>query len=249
MRRILAPAVALALAIFGWWGVAAMLGLGPFLLPGPLDVAIQFTEQWPYLAEQTTVTLWQTLAGFSAAAVAAIITAVLLAASTFARDALLPLLVAVQAVPKVAIAPLLAVWLGFGFSPKITLVVLLCYFPILISTLAGLTSTPAELVEFARSLSASRWSMFTRIRIPWALPQMFTGLKVAISLAVIGAVVAQIAQPNSGLGMVIVRSTQAANTSLAFAAVTLLALIGIGLFYALTSIERLVLPWARETTG
>lgn len=249
MRRIVAPTVALALSLFAWWALATALGLGSFLFPTPLDVAAEFATQWSYLAEQTGVTLWQTLLGFVVAAVAAIVTAALLAASSLARDALLPLLVAIQAVPKVAIFPLLAIWLGFGASPKVTLVLLLSYFPILISTLAGLTSTPVELVDFGRSLSASRWAMFTRIRVPWALPQMFTGLKVAISLAVIGAIVAQLAQPNSGLGMIIVRSTQAANTPLAFAAVTLAAAIGIGLFYALVGLERLLLPWARETTG
>ena len=249
MRRILAPTIALGLAIAGWWALVTLLGIDPFLLPGPEDVVVAFGEHWRYLLEQTAITLVHTMAGFTVAGVAAIVLAGLLAASGLLREALLPLLVAIQAVPKVAVAPLLLIWLGFGSSSKIMLVLLLSFFPILIATLAGLTSTPAELIEYSSSLSASRWSTFTRIRVRWALPQMFTGLKVAISLALIGAVVAQIFLPNAGLGMVIVRSNQASNTALALAAVALLALIGIGLFYLLVLAERLLLPWARHTTG
>lgn len=249
MRRILAPTAAVVAVLILWWATVSLLSIDPFLLPGPADVVAAFTEQWRYLARQTAVTSWQTLGGFALAAAGAAATAVLLAASRWAREALLPLLVAVQAVPKVALAPLLLVWLGFGPSSKITLVVLLCYFPIVINMLSGLTSTPAELVELTRSLAAGRWRTFTRIRIPWALPETFTGLKVAISLALIGAVVAQITTPNEGLGAVIVRAGQATNTALQFAAITLLAAIGIVLFYGLVAAERLLLPWARETTA
>lgn len=249
MRRIVAPTIALGLAIAGWWAVVAALGIDPFLLPGPEDVAAAFVDQWPYLMEQTMVTLGQTMAGFALATIGAMALAGVLASSSILRDALLPLLVAIQAVPKVAVLPLLIMWFGFGASSKITLVWLLSFFPILIATLAGLTSTPAELVEYSDSLSASRWSTFTRIRMRWALPQVFTGLKVAISLALIGAVVAQLYLPNSGLGMVIVRSNQATNTALALAAVALCAVIGIALFYLVVAAERLLLPWARHISG
>lgn len=248
-RNVVAPTIALVVAILGWWTLAILLDVGPFLFPGPQHVAIELFEQSSYLAEQAAVTLWHTLLGFFLASAAAILTAMLLAASTIMREALLPLIVSIQAIPKVAIAPLLTIWMGFGTGPKIALVILLCYFPVLIATLAGLTSTPAELVDFARSLSAKKWAMFVRIRIPWALPQIFTGLKVAISLAVIGAAVAQMVVPNSGLGMVVMRAGQAANTALAFAALAMFAFIGIGLFSALTRIERRLLPWARATTA
>lgn len=249
MRRVLAPVVVLVLALTAWWAIARMLGLSSFLLPTPQDVAVAMGKRSSYLFDQTVVTLWQTAVGFALAGVAALGCAILVAASTLLREALMPLLVAIQAVPKVAVAPLLGIWLGFGASPKVMLVVLLCFFPILIAALAGLTSTPAEIVEFGRSLSASRWSMFTRIRIPWALPQTFTGLKVAISLALIGAVVAQLAHPNSGLGMVIVRANQGANTALAFAAIVLLGVVGIALFYAVVGAEKLLVPWAKHTSG
>jgi NitT/TauT family transport system permease protein len=149
----------------------------------------------------------------------------------------------------VALAPLLVVWLGFGPKPKIVMVVLISFFPIVVATMAGLTSTPVELSELGRSLSASWWQMFVKVRMRWALPQVFVGLKVAISLAVVGAIVAEIANPGQGLGSVIVLSGSSADTPLAFASITLLALISVTLFYAIVALERLLLPWAREITG
>jgi NitT/TauT family transport system permease protein len=115
--------------------------------------------------------------------------------------------------------------------------------------MAGLTSTPADLGELARSLSASRRQAFVKIRLPWALPQIFVGMKVAMPLAMIGAVVAEISSPNSGLGSIIVKSGASLDTPLAFAAITLLAVMSVILFYAIVALERLLLPWVRHTTA
>jgi NitT/TauT family transport system permease protein len=152
-------------------------------------------------------------------------------------------------VPKVALAPLLVVWLGFGPQPKILMVILICFFPVVVATMAGLTSTPTELGDLVRSLSASWLQTYVKVRLPWALPQIFVGLKVAISLAVIGAVVAEISSPQHGLGAVIVLSGSSVDTPLAFAAITLLALMSVALFYLVVVIERLLLPWAKEIAG
>ena len=247
--RAIRPVIGLTIAVGLWWAAVAAFGIRPFFLPAPPDIVDAFARQGPYLADQTRVTIGHTLAGFGIATGAGLATAVGFAGSVWLRQAVLPLLVAVQAVPKVAIAPLLIVWLGFGPASKITLVALLCYFPIVISTLAGLTATPAELVELARSLAASRRHTYLKLRVPYALPQVFVGLKLAISLALIGAVVAQLTTPNAGLGAVIVRSGQSADTPLAFAAIVLLAAVGIALFYTVAGVERLLLPWARAGTG
>lgn len=242
------PTLAFAAVFTTWWATTATFNIRPYLMPGPPDIADAFTRQAPHLLQQTWVTLGHTLAGYTLAVSAGIATATMLAAVSWIRQAILPLLVAVQAVPKVAIAPLLIVWLGFGPSSKIALVALLCFFPIVVATMAGLSSTPTELVELARSLSASPTQTFWKLRLPYAAPQIFTGFKVAGSLALIGAVVAQITTPNAGLGAVIVRSGQYADTPLAFAAILLLATIGITVFYTLTGLERLLLPWAQATT-
>jgi NitT/TauT family transport system permease protein len=243
------PVTGLAGAVGLWWAVVAGFDIRPFFLPGPADVADAFVRQAPYLADAAWSTLWQTLAGFGLAAGAGLTAGIALSASRRFRETVLPVLVALQAVPKVALAPLLIVWLGFGPSSKVALVALLCFFPVVVAALAGLRATPVELVELGRSLSASRVRVYVSIRLPYAAPQIFTGLKVAISLALIGAVVAQITTPNAGLGAVIVLAGQAADTPLAFAAIVLLAGIGIGLYYGLVWLERSLLPWASATAG
>lgn len=243
------PVTAFAVVIATWWLAVRVFDIRPFLLPAPPDIAAALAEHRTYLLRHTRQTLGHTLGGFAIATTAGVAAAMLLATSTWVRASVFPLLVALQQVPKVAVAPLLVVWLGFGPSSKVVLVALLCFFPVVIATAAGLNSTPAELVELARSLSASKRQTLFKIRIPWAVPQMFTGLKIAISLALIGAVVAELTTPNAGLGAIILRSGQAANAALAFAAVTLLAGIGLSLYYSLVLAERLLLPWARATTA
>ena len=136
--------------------------------------------------------------------------------------------------------------MGFGAGPKVAMVVLICFFPIVIGTATGLKATPAELVELSRSLAASPLQEFVKIRFPASLPYVFVGLKVAITLAVIGAVVGEFVGATNGLGYVIIASGQNANTSLAFAAIVLLSLISIALFYGLVLLERLTIPWAAE---
>lgn len=248
-RVVLGPVCAFTTVVAGWWLAVESFDIEAFFLPAPPQVAAALAQHRGYLLVEAWVTLGHTLGGFAAAAAAGALVALALVASDRVRQATFPLLVALQAVPKVAVAPLLVVWLGFGPGPKIVLVTLLCFFPVLVNTLAGLSTIPAEAEELARSLAASRWQTLTKLRIWYALPQMFVGLKVAISLALIGAVVAQITTPNAGLGAIIVRSGQAADTPLAFAAITLLAVIGISLYYTLVGLERLAVPWARATTA
>lgn len=248
-HRLWRPAVAFAVVIAGWWLAVRLFDVPAFFLPAPPEIAATLAEHRSYLLHHAGETLGHALGGFGIASVAGITVAMLLTSSAWVRDSLFPLVVSVQQVPKVAVAPLLVVWLGFGPPSKVVLVALLCFFPVVVSTVAGLSSTPAELAELARSLSASRVQTMFKLRIPWAMPQVFVGLKIAISLALIGAVVAELATPNAGLGAVIMRSGQAANTTMAFAAITLLAGIGNCLYYSLVLVERLLLPWARATTA
>jgi NitT/TauT family transport system permease protein len=172
-----------------------------------------------------------------------------LAASQTIERATLPLLIAVNSIPKVALAPLLLVWLGFGPKPKIAMAVLICFFPLVVAAMAGLSSTPADLSELSQSLTASWRQSFLKIRLPWALPQIFVGLKVAMSLAPIGAVVAEISNPDHGLGSVIVQAMATADTPFAFASIVLLATISVSLYYLVVAVERVALPWARETSA
>ncbi|WIM93598.1 ABC transporter permease [Actinoplanes oblitus] len=232
-----------------WWAATAVFGIRQIILPAPPDIVAAFRAQPGYLIRETGATVSETLAGFGIAVALGLLVAVLLTAWRALERAALPVLVALNSIPKVALAPLLVVWLGFGARPKIVLVVLICVFPIVVATMAGLTSTPAELGELSRSLSASRWQTYVKVRLPWALPQVFTGLKVAVTLAVIGAVVAEINNPSGGLGAVIVLSGMSLDTPLAFAAITLLALLSTALFYLVVVLERWLVPWARAISG
>ncbi|GAA0481014.1 ABC transporter permease [Paractinoplanes deccanensis] len=249
MPRVVAPLTAAVVAVALWWGATATLRIRPFFVPAPPDIVAAFRRQPGYLLRELGRTFAETAAGFALAAVAGVLLAVVLTTSRTVERAILPLLIAVNAVPKVAVAPLLVVWLGFGAQPKIVLVVLISFFPIVLASAAGLTSTPVELTEYVKSLDAPRWQAYLRLRLPWALPQIFVGLKVAVSLAVIGAVVAEISNPDGGLGAVVVLSSTSADTPLAFAAIMLLAALSVTLFYTVAAIERVLIPWAREISG
>jgi NitT/TauT family transport system permease protein len=243
------PLAGAAVAVGLWWGATAVFGIRSFFLPSPPDVVASFRAQPEYLLTEAWATLQETLVGFLIALAAGLLIAMLLTMSSTIERATLPLLVALNSIPKVALAPLLIVWLGYGPAPKIVMIVLISFFPIVVSAAAGLSSTPADLGELATSLSASWWQAYLKVRLPWALPQVFVGLKLGISLAVIGAVVAEISSPNGGLGAVVVLSGSSLDTPLAFAAITLLAILSIVLFYLVVGLERLLLPWARAITA
>ncbi|GIG89309.1 ABC transporter permease [Plantactinospora endophytica] len=243
------PTLGVALALGIWWLIIIAFGIDSFWLPAPPDVLEAFQRLPGHLIEQAGVTLMTTTVGFAIGAVGGAAVAVLFAASRTIERMTMPLIAAVNAVPKAALAPLLIVWIGLNTQAKIVMVVLLCFFPVLVSTMAGLTSVPNDLREVAHSLSASWWQTFLKIRMAWALPQIFVGLKVASSLAIIGAVIAELTNPERGLGSVVVSSSQSADTPLAFAALTLLALMGAGLFYLVTALERLLVPWARAISS
>jgi NitT/TauT family transport system permease protein len=243
------PTLGVIVAIALWWLACVVFQLDPFFVPSPADVVEKFTRLPRYLLDESWVTIQRVLVGFAIAVTAGLVIAVLLAASRTVERMAMPVLAAVNAIPKVAIAPLLLVWLGFGDQPKIVMVVLVSFFPVIVSTMAGLSSTPADLRELARSLRASWWQTFVKVRLIWALPQVFVGLKVATPLAIIGAVIGEVVNPDHGLGSVIAESGQSSDTALAFAALVLLAALGMVLFYLVAGVERLLVPWARSLSS
>lgn len=246
VRVVLLPIVALVAALVLWWGATILFQIPAYVLPGPQVVLAKLIQFGPFLVQQSFVTLAETLIGFVLAIAVGIPTAMAIARFKTLEQMIYPILLAINSVPKVAIAPILVVWLGFSWTPKIVMVVLLCFFPIVLSTVAGLRSTPVELVELSRSLSATGLQEFGKVRFRWALPQIFVGLKNAITLAVIGAVIAEFVGSSSGLGYVIVQSGASADTALAFASITFLAVMSIALFYVLVALEKWLLPWAEE---
>lgn len=229
------------------WQVSAWVFKPPlWLLPSPMNVietSIKWSDELPL---HTMVTLYETLVGFVASIVLGIPIAVMIVYSKFLQRTIYPILLALQSVPKVAIAPLLLMWVGHGELPKIIVVFLVCFFPIVVSATSGMQAVPAALLDLVRSLSANPVQVFLKIRLPYSLPYIFVGLKVAITLAVIGAVIGEFVGSNQGLGYLILISTQQFDTALAFTAIILLTLMSIMLFYVVEFLERVMVPWATD---
>ena len=241
------PLLALLLLTVVWQVLAATSGLPVWLVPTPLAVLSAGAAWWNVLPYNTLVTLYETVVGFAVAAVFGVATAVAISAVGFLRRALYPILITFQSLPKIAVAPLLLIWVGHGDLPKIIVVFLVCYFPVVVSTVSGLDSVPAPMLELARAVSASHLHVYTKFRLPCALPFVFVGLKVSVTLAISGAVIGEFVGASAGLGYIIILSSQQFNTALAFCAMALLTVLTIGLYYIVDGIERLAVPWARTS--
>ncbi len=244
---VLLPLVTLGLVLGAWWAATTFTDIRSILLPSPGSVLEELRNRPEYLATHARVTLVETLVGFGLTTVGGILIGTLIAASRTLSRMVSPWLVALNAVPKVALAPLLVLWLGWELEMRVGMVVLMCFFPVVLATTTGLLSTPNELSELARSLDAPRWRTFILVRFPHALPQIFVGLKVAMPLAVVGAVLGEF-RGRDGLGQVITVSSTG-NTTLAFAALLVVSVLSVALYYALVLLERLALPWVRHTTS
>jgi NitT/TauT family transport system permease protein len=230
--------------LLGIWELMYRYELIPtFILPAPTGIAEE-TWEWRYrLVEHTWVTFYETMGGFALSIAVGIPLAVMLVYSPVLRDALYPLIVVAHSIPKVAIAPVLLLIFGYGEMSKVLVAFLVAFFPIIVSTATGLAGTPGELLDLSRSYRASQFKIFLKVRFPMALPHVFSGLKVAITLAVIGAVVAEFVGSDRGLGYIIVAATSFWNADLAFGAIIILSAMAVILFGAVTLAERILCPW------
>ena len=249
MRRALLPVAVVAGLLAAWelaarWDLLAdALDLQPYLVPAPSEVASALWEDRSLIADNAWVTLKEVVLGFACALVAGAAFAVSLHLSPVLRRAVYPLLVASQAVPVIAIAPILVVWFGFGIGPKLGIIALVCFFPITVNALDGLRRVDGDAVKMLRTLDASRWQIFRHLEAPTALPFLFSGAKVAIAVAVIGAVFAEWTGASEGLGFMINQDSGVLATDRMFAAIAVLSAMAIGLFGLLTLVERRVITW------
>lgn len=231
----------------GAWALVAWAGNVPkYELPSPLAVFNRMVETWSsQLMSATFVTGKETLIGFAVATAIAVPISVVMTYSKMAENLLYPLLVSAQVIPKVAIAPLFVVWFGFGLTPKVLIALLIAFFPIVIDTTVGLRSIDPAMLHLARSMGAGELKIFWKVRLPNGLPSFFGGLKVGVTLALIGAVVGEFVGSSDGLGYVLISATGNIDTPLVFSTIVLMSLIGIVLFAALELIERFATPWHR----
>jgi NitT/TauT family transport system permease protein len=230
--------------ILAAWALACWAGnLPTVVLPTPDKVFYSFVNRFDLLMSEGWVTLKETLYGFILAVVIGIPMAVAIANSRALNLMFYPLLIGLQSVPKVALAPILLVWLGTGIESKLAIVWLVAFFPIIVDTTAGLRSTPRELLELAHSLRATPLQIFLKVQFPAALPFVITGAKVAITLAVIGAVIGEFVGSSEGLGYLLLSATSQLDTPLAFAALFALSFMGVFVYLLVELAERLAAPW------
>jgi NitT/TauT family transport system permease protein len=237
------PLLFLLVCLFIWWFVTSTGMIRAYLVPSPQAVALEFQHDALLLLKSSWITTYETLVGFFLAAIIGIVCAVAIVYSRTVEQTLYPILLFAQVVPKIAIAPLFVVWLGFGPAPKILVAVLIAFFPVVIAGVAGLRSVDSELLELAATMGAPAWRTFLKIRFPAALPQIFAGLKVAVTLAVVGAVVGEFVGANAGLGYLLLIANGQMNSPLLFAGLFVLSAIGILMFAALEVAEMLIVPW------
>jgi NitT/TauT family transport system permease protein len=242
-RKWLAPTVASVLIVISWQVVVTVFKPPSYVLPGPVEVVQVSLGYRASLLDGTWITTLEILEGFLAAIAVSVPAAALVVMVPWVERTLYPLLVIFQTIPKIALAPLFVVWFGFGTFPKVLVTFLICFFPILLDTITGLRSADSELVDLMRSMGGKKWRIFKSIRFPVSLPSLFTGLKVGITLAVAGAIVAEFVGSTRGLGFLLLQANANLVTPLLFGAILILTVLGLVLFYIIAIIERLVIPW------
>jgi NitT/TauT family transport system permease protein len=237
------PVLLIVILLVLWELAIRIFKIPPYLIPAPQNVVKQLIAEWPKLWRESLVTTYATLGGFALSVLFGIPMALMIAYSRTVESFVYPLLVFSQSVPKIAIAPLFVVWFGFGIVPKIIAAFMLGFFPVVVSTVVGFKSVESEMLDLARSMKAGRLRTFVHISFPQALPSIFAGLKVSITLAVVGAVVGEFVGSNSGIGYVLQVANGNFDLPLMFAALVVLSMIGVILFVAIDVIERLMIPW------
>jgi NitT/TauT family transport system permease protein len=243
MASWLLPAASAVIGLALWEGSVAYFRLPAYLLPAPSAVLQAMGTFWHVLLSQLAFTAFAAAAGFAVALVLGIGFGAAITASRTVDRMLYPWLVISHAVPKVVVAPLFIVWIGFGLKSEILFVIVFTFFPIIVNTVTGLKSADPEVLQLARSMGATRWESLTKIRIPNALPSIFAGIKISATLAPVGAVIGEFVASNYGLGHVLIQSVGNLETTLAFAAVVVISIFGIAIWYAAEWVEKLSIPW------
>jgi NitT/TauT family transport system permease protein len=243
LARLIWPVLGVAILIAVWHFYVVIFNVPMAVLPRPDAVFYSFVKNWRLILGEGRITLMASLYGFLLAFVLGVPIAVAITSSRVLNQMFYPLLIATQSVPKVALAPLILIWLGTGLSSKLAIAWLVAFFPIVVDTATGLRNTPEDLIDLATSVRASGFQTFYKIRFPAALPFVISGSKVAITLAVIGAVIGEFIGSNDGLGNLMLVANSQINMPLAFAALFGLAALGILLYTAVVAVEWMLKPW------
>lgn len=241
-NQILAPILLLVAILVIWEAAAAILSIPRYLLPAPTEIARTMVNRIELILQQSWVTSIEVMLGFGMSVVVGVPLAMGIVRWKAFSTAVYPLLVSAQTIPKVAVAPLFIVWFGFGLAPKVLIAFLIAFFPIVINTVMGLRAIEKEKIYLARSLGLSGVETFRLIRIPDALPSIFAGMKISVTLAVVGAVVGEFVGGDAGLGYMLLIANGSLDTPLLFCGIIALTCLGFFFYYLIELVERLALP-------
>jgi NitT/TauT family transport system permease protein len=237
--RALPPLIILVIALASWQGAVRIFDVPPWLLPAPSDVVERFLKT-PNLWYHTGLTVLEAFAGFVISATLGITLSAGIVHSRFLERGIFPYIIVSNAIPIIAIIPLLTIWFGFGIAPKIMICTIISFFPIVTNTTRGLKSADRRVIEFMRSINATPWQIFYKVQLPSALPFIFAGFKIAASLTLVGAVVAEFYSSDRGLGYLVITSATQLRTDLLFVSICVLAALGVLSFTLFGRLERLV---------
>jgi NitT/TauT family transport system permease protein len=249
MRNALLPLVSALVGIVLWEAIVRWLAIPGYLLPAPTAVLSAMVERWSYLMTNLGYTALAAMSGFFIALVLGVTLGIAIAASPIVDRIIYPWLIIPHAVPKVVVAPLMLVWIGFGLKSGIIFVIFFTFFTIVVNTVMGLKSADPDLLHLVRAMGAGRLRMMLKIKLPNALPNIFTGIKLAATLAPVGAVIGEFVASNRGLGYVLIQAVGSMSTDLAFAAVIIVSSFGVAVWYLAELVEKKCIPWHASQRG
>jgi len=247
IKRYIHPVSATVILLLLWGFLVDFFNVSSIIFPGPIKVFGVIISQFDSLAYNSLITLNESVLGFLIGFLFAVILAVGFQFSVFFKKSFLPFAIATRAIPTIAIAPIVVLWFDTGLSSKIVLSAFIAFFPILVNFMKGLNQIEDEVVDLMKTFSASQWQIFYKVRLPYSLPYLFAGLKIASSFAVIGAIIAEFIGSSKGIGYIIKSSTYYSETDLTFAGIILASLIGLIFYWIIELIERRIVKWDIES--
>ena len=240
-----AASISLILGVFVFWELACIvLGISSLILPRPTEILSTLWARWPGIWPHAQQTLYTTLTGFSMGVVIGLLLGTLIGSSRLAYDTAYPLLVGISSIPKVAVVPIFVLWFGAGTVPAILTAMIICIFPIVVNVATGLATVEPEMEDVMKSMKASKLDILWNVALPRAMPYFFASLKVAVTLAFVGSVVAETVASNRGVGNMMMIASSSFNVPLVFAGLFVLATMGVSLYVIFSLIERRVVGWA-----
>ena len=240
VRNTIYPVAGISAILLIWQLYTHFLGINRIVLPSPLDILWASITNWDVLLRESWPTFLESVLGFALAVAIGIPFAVCVANSRVLNLTLYPILIATQSIPKVAIAPIILVWFGLGMQSKLVIAFLVAFFPIVVATMAGLRSTPPEMLRLCHALTSTKWQLFILVRLPFAVPYIFSGMKIAVTFAMIGVIIGEFITAQRGLGFIIIFASSQADTALILVAIAMLCVVGLGLYGAVALLERMV---------